>query len=506
MGILIKAVRSRRFLALLTLQACLPLAAADLNGIWKAHGSRPDGSPEDIYFVLHQDGAALTGKVVYPTRQLTIEKGTRSADRITFDARGRRESSVVESWSGEIAGSDLVLERASSKPAVKLTAHAAPANALDPAQKLPVPSPKDLSWNKLAQTPPMGWNSWNLFAGRVDDKTVREIADAMVRTGMRDAGYIYVNIDDTWQGERDAQGRIQPNHKFPDMAALAAYVHGKGMLIGLYSSPGPQTCAGYEGSYGHETQDVETYTQWGFDYLKYDWCSAGRIYQDADLRAVYQKMGEALAAAGRPIIFSLCEYGRGDVWTWGPKVGGNLWRTTGDIEDKYESMAKIGFGQSELAPYAGPGHWNDPDMLEVGNGGMSNEEYRTHMSLWAILAAPLLAGNDVRHMSQQTMDILLNKEVIAIDQDKLGHQGARRSKNGDLEIWTKELSGGDTAVGLFNRGSESAEIKLNWRDFAKTSKFKVRDTWKHEYVRVAGDNWTTSVPSHGVVLLRVKPQ
>ena len=370
--------------------------------------------------------------------------------------------------------------------------------------KLPLPALKELPPNPLVRKPPMGWNSWNKFADKIDDKAVREIADAMVRTGMADAGYRYINIDDTWQGDRDAKGRIRSNSRFPDMKALTDFVHDKKLLIGLYSSPGPKTCAGYEGSYGHELQDAETWEEWGFDYVKYDWCSAGKIYSDEEMRAAYQKMGEVLQTIARPMVFSLCQYGKAKVWEWGAKAGGNLWRTTEDIGDSWDSMSKIGFGQNDLAPYAGPGRWNDPDMLEVGNGGMTNEEYRTHFSLWAMLAAPLLAGNDLRHMSASTLEILTNKEVIAVDQDPLGKQGSRFSKEGEVETWTKPLDKNATAVALFNRGPEPASAVLRWSDFVKSEHPVVRDLWKHNFVKAAGsETWTTTIPSHGVVLLRI---
>jgi alpha-galactosidase len=274
----------------------------------------------------------------------------------------------------------------------------------------------------------MGWNSWNHFHRTIDDKIVRAQADAMVSSGMRDAGYIYVNIDDTWEGERDAQGNIQTNSKFPDMKALADYVHSKGLKLGIYSSPGAKTCAGYEGSLGHEQQDADTYAKWGIDYLKYDLCGLRTVLKTAPtpeaankmMVDAYIKMRDALHKTGRPIVYSLCQYGNDAVWRWGTEVGGNLWRTTGDINDHYDRMAEIGFSQAGLARFAGPGHWNDPDMLEVGNGGMNQEEYRQHMSLWAILAAPLLAGNDLTTMSPETVAMLTNREVIAIDQDRLG--------------------------------------------------------------------------------------
>jgi len=367
-----------------------------------------------------------------------------------------------------------------------------------------------LSWSSacfaadLAPTPPMGWNSWNKFAEKVDDQAVRGMADAVVSSGMKNAGYIYVNIDDTWEGQRDAQGNIQSNSKFPDMKALADYVHGKGLKIGIYSSPGPKTCAGYEGSYQHEEQDAKTWAAWGIDYLKYDWCSAGKVYKPSDMQAVYKKMSDALKATGRPIVYSLCQYGLQKVWEWGPSVGGNLWRTTGDIEDKWDSMAKIGFDrQVNLAKYAGPGHWNDPDMLEIGNGGMNPTEYRTHMSLWAMLAAPLLAGNDLRTMSAETREILTNKEVIAIDQDTLGQQGTRVSKEGAAEAWSRQLANGDLAVGLFNRSEGMTEVRALWEILGLKGKHKVRDLWHHTDLGAVRDYYSAEVPAHGVSLVRI---
>jgi len=349
----------------------------------------------------------------------------------------------------------------------------------------------------------MGWNSWNKFAGRVTAEDVRGMPDAMASNGMKAAGYVYINIDDTWEGSRDAQGNIQSNRKFPDMKALADYVHGKGLKLGIYSTPGPDTCAGYEGSYNHEVQDARTYAAWGIDYLKYDWCGARNLYKDDEMQAVYQKMGDALLASGRPIVYSLCQYGRADVWKWGPEVGGNAWRTTGDIRDTWASMSKIGFDQDRLAQYAKPGHWNDPDMLEIGNGGMSETEYRTHMSLWSILAAPLLAGNDLRQMPPGILEILTNAEAIAVNQDKEGKQGSRISKEGDREVWSRELSGGAVAVALFNRSDEPAKMNLTWKQLGVKRPSHVRDLWLHKDVSPAGEGYEATVPAHGVVLLRL---
>lgn len=363
----------------------------------------------------------------------------------------------------------------------------------------------------LAVTPPMGWNSWNHYRAKVDDATIRATADAMVTSGMRRAGYLYVNIDDTWEGQRDAQGNIQANSKFPDMKSLADYVHSKGLKLGIYSSPGAKTCAGYEGSLGHEEQDARTYAAWGIDYLKYDLCglrteikaapnpeAAHRIMLDA-----YEKMHKALLATGRPIVFSMCQYGDDAVWRWGTSVGGNLWRTTGDISDKYSRMAEIGFGQAGLAKYAGPGHWNDPDMLEVGNGGMKPDEYRTHMSLWAILAAPLLAGNDLTTMTPDTVALLTNPDVIAIDQDSLGKEGDRVSAEGPIEIWMRRLSGGGAAIGVFNRSSAAQTTTVDLRQLGFAASARVRNVWAGTPMPSIAKSYALTIPGHGVVLLRV---
>ncbi len=357
---------------------------------------------------------------------------------------------------------------------------------------------------QLAATPPMGWNSWNHFACKVSDAVVRVAADAIAGNGMKQAGYVYVNIDDCWQGKRDEKGVIQPNERFPDMKALADYVHSKGLKLGIYSSPGPKTCAKYEGSFGHEEQDAQQYAAWGMDYLKYDWCSAEKVYKRSEMQAAYTKMHAALERTGRPIVYSLCQYGMERVWEWGPSVGGNLWRTTGDISDNYESMSFIGFGQNGLEKYAGPGHWNDPDMLEVGNGKMTNDEYRTHMSLWCILAAPLLAGNDLSKMTKATLEILTNPEVIAVDQDPKGIQGHRISQVGPLEVWVKPLADGSQAAGLFNRGESVNPVTVKFSDIGVSGSAALRDLWAHKDLGSFQDHYTASVPKHGVVMVKVK--
>ena len=365
----------------------------------------------------------------------------------------------------------------------------------------------------LAPTPPMGWSTWNHFRHNISDATVRAQADALVSTGMRDAGYVYVNIDGGWEGYRDAAGVLHPNSNFPDMKALADYIHSRGLKFGLYTGPGPKTCAGAVASYGYEEQDAKMFAAWGVDYLKYDLCSFGEIMKqesggnelrsDAIMQAAYEKMHQDLLSTGRPIVFSMCQYGLGKVWTWGAQVGGNLWRTTGDIGDTYGSMTSIGFQQVGLSPYAGPGHWNDPDILEVGNGGMTTDEYRMHMSLWAILAAPLIAGNDLIKMTPETVSILMNKEVIAVDQDALGKQGDRAYATDGLEVWTKPLQGGAVAVGLFNRTSAPTSMTLRLADIGWQGRAAARNLWNHQDIGVLSQNYTVVVQRHGVVMLRI---
>lgn len=389
----------------------------------------------------------------------------------------------------------------------------------------------------LATTPPMGWSTWNHFHHDISDALIRAQADAIVSSGMRDAGYVYVNIDGGWEGYRDANGVLHPNKDFPDMKALGDYIHSKGLKFGMYTGPGPETCGGAPASYGHEEQDAKMFASWGVDFLKYDLCTFRKIMaqesgataqspapplsalgydqvmvQESDavidkgnsiMEAAYEKMHQALLATGRPIVFSMCQYGYAEVWKWGPKVGGNLWRTSGDINDNYDRVTENGFGEAGLSPYAGPGHWNDPDFLEVGNGKMTADESRTNFSLWAILAAPLIAGNDLAHMTAETRDILLNKEVIAVDQDSLGKQGDRAYQKGPLQVWTRTLSGGDLAVGLFNGIRSPARITLNLEEAGWHGPAQARDLWAHRDIGVLHGSYTVMVHGHGVVMLRL---
>ena len=368
--------------------------------------------------------------------------------------------------------------------------------------------------NGVARTPPMGWNSWNKFAcAGLNEKVVRDTADQMASNGMKDAGYQYVVIDDCWQVSRDKAGNIVPDAtKFPSgMKALADYIHSKGLKFGIYSDAGTMTCAKRPGSIGHEYQDAQQYADWGVDYLKEDWCST---LPGQNSESSYTLMRNALAATGRPIVFSICEWGSTKPWLWAGPVG-NLWRSTGDIQDCWSckkdwggnGVVEIIDQLNGLEGFAGPGHWNDPDMLEVGNGGMTKEEYRTHFSMWAIFSAPLLAGNDISNMSADTKEILLNKEVIAIDQDPSGIQGHRVKKTGSLEVWSKQLADGGRAVALLNRGTAPASITAEWQDvgYPATLPAKVRDLWTAKDQGKKTGSYTAEVPSHGVVLVTVKP-
>jgi len=370
----------------------------------------------------------------------------------------------------------------------------------------------------LALTPPMGWNTWNKFACNVSETLIKQAADAMVKSGMKDAGYQYIVIDDCWQVRRDSLGDIVADpQRFPGgIKAVADYVHSLGLKFGIYSDAGLKTCAGRPGGLGHEYQDALKYAEWGVDYLKYDWCNT----TTQDTKASYANMRAALDASGRPIVLSICEWGNHQPWLWGKEMGGNLWRSTGDIQDRWEGkkewnpgnccsygVVDIADAEADLYSYAGPGHWNDPDMLEVGNGGMTDTEYRSHFSLWAILAAPLMAGNDLGNMRPEIRDILTNKEVIAIDQDPLGRQGRRAWKDGDREVWSKELKDGSRAVILFNRGSAEQSVTANREAIGYPASLSaaVRDLWQHKDLGKFTGKFSATVPSHGVVMVTVRP-
>ncbi len=387
--------------------------------------------------------------------------------------------------------------------------------------------------SQIGLTPAMGWNSWNCFASAVSAERVRGAADAMVNSGLINHGWTYINIDDFWevhrdskdptlQGpQRDSKGRILPNPRFLDMKGLADYVHKKGLRIGLYSSPGPWTCGGCVGSWQHEEQDARQYGEWGFDYLKYDWCSYSQVtpgnwntYSRETLQKPYRVMRAALDKVPRDILYSLCQYGAGNVWEWGAEVGGNSWRTTGDIVDTWTSLSRIGFRQAGHEKFAGPGHFNDPDMLVMGRVGWGpqlhptrltpNEQY-THISLWCLLAAPLLIGCDMTQLDDFTLNLLTNDEVLEVDQDPLGRQAAPVSRDGQLEVWAKEREDGSKAVGLFNRGENEVSVTAKWFDLGLTGKHAVRDLWRQEDLGTFEKEFRASVPRHGVVLVKISP-
>lgn len=399
--------------------------------------------------------------------------------------------------------------------------------------------------NRICLTPPMGWNSWNCWACAVDDAKVRSSADAMVSSGLVDHGWTYINIDDCWEVKPDAKdsalagdprgkdGMINTNRKFPDMKALAGYVHGRGLKLGIYSGPGPVTCQGFTASYRFEEQDARSYAEWGIDYLKYDWCSYSQIAGDRSLPALrkpYELMRAALDKVPRDIVYSLCQYGMGNVWEWGNDVGGNCWRTTGDITDAWSSVSQIGFGQDGHEKFAGPGHWNDPDMLVVGLVGwgpelhlsrLTPDEQYTHISLWSLLAAPLLIGCDLGRLDEFSLNLLTNDEVIDINQDPLGAQARRIYRQDGNQVWVKDLEDGAKAVGLFYvddrdrkdpadwfswDARKKATIAFNSSDAGIAGRMRVRDVWRQTDLGVFDRRFETEVPYHGVVLLKVTPE
>ncbi len=437
---------------------------------------------------------------------------------MTFSAKNLPAGLTLNRTTGQITGSLA----APGSHTVTLTAE----NAKGKAQR---------EWrlevgDRIALTPPMGWNSWNCFAHAVSDEKIRQAADAMVGSGLINHGWTYINIDDFWQtkpgeksdqtlmGEaRDASGRILPNKRFPDMKALAGYVHSLGLKIGLYSSPGPTTCGGCVGSWQHELQDAQTYAEWGFDYLKYDWCSYSQVSGAAglkDLMRPYLLMSSALRAQKRDIVHSLCQYGMGNVSAWGDQAGGQCWRTTGDITDTWESMSKIADAQDGLELFAKPGNWNDPDMLIVGMVGwghlhptrLTPNEQVTHMSLWCLLCSPLLIGCDMTQLDAFTLSLLTNDEVLDVSQDPLGKQAARVQRTDTGEVWAKPMSDGSLAVGLVNRGFMTDKVAVDLKTLGLSGKQRVRDLWRQKDEGAVSDRYEAEVFGHGTKLIRLFPE
>jgi alpha-galactosidase len=461
--------------------------------------------------VIH--GPKITGAT--PGRPFLFSVGATGTAPLTYAAQNLPEGLKIDPATGIISGS--LAHDVTSKVALTVS------NALGKASR-------DLTIvggaNQLALTPPMGWNSWNVWASTVDEGKVRDAATELISTGLKAYGYQYVNIDDCWQGSRDAQGKIQPNKKFPDMKALCDDLHAKGFRAGIYSSPGPTTCGGYAGSYQHEAQDAQTYADWGFDYLKYDLCSYGQFIKDkteASVKPPYVKMSGPLVNSSRDIVYSLCEYGDGDVWKWGadPDVRGNLWRTHGDIDDVWTGSSAWGSdrgiydiirAQANLAPYAGPGHWNDPDMLMVGIVGFGHphpteltpNEQITHISMWCMMAAPFLIGCDLTKLDDFTKAILTNDEVLDIDQDSLGKAASRvvADDNG-TEVWARPLSDGTEAVALLNAMPFDQTITVRWPDIGLKGPQPVRDIWLHQDLGLVDQEYSVAVPAHGTVMLKI---
>jgi alpha-galactosidase len=455
----------------------------------------------------------ITGN--YPNTPFLFAVPTSGERPIVWTARGLPKGLVIDPSTGIITGN--VKEKGDYK--VKITAK----NRLGNSTKTLTISIGDM----LALTPPMGWNSWNTFTNRLSDALVRQTADSMVSTGMRDIGYQYINIDDFWQlVERDDEGNIQINkEKFPyGIKAVADYVHSRGLKLGIYSDAADLTCGGVAGSYGFEEQDAKAFADWGIDLLKYDYCGAPVEKDSAVLR--YAAMSKALGKTDRSIVYSVCEWGRREPWTWAASLGGHYWRTTWDIRNAWNlsrydaghnSVMQILDLNAPLADYAGPGRWNDPDMLIVGiytnewaevnmEGieGCNDEEFKTHMSLWCLMAAPLLCGNDIRNMNKATREILLNQEIIAINQDQLGKQAKRVRDDGDTEIFIKPMADKSWVIGLLNRSENDTKISVSWKELGLSGKWKVRDIWIHKDIGEFADNYTAEVPSHGCTVIRIR--
>lgn len=381
---------------------------------------------------------------------------------------------------------------------------------------------QDLPKPDLCRLPPMGWSSWNTFACNIDESLIREIADVMVEKGLLEAGYQYVNMDDCWHGERDADGFIQANaERFPNgIAPLADYVHSKGLKLGIYSDAGSETCGGKPGSQGYEYQDALQYARWGIDYLKYDWCNT----ENVNSKGAYALMAKALRQSGRDIVFSLCEWGDTRAYSWAQEIG-HLWRTTGDVNCCFDCELDFGGWKSlgvlqildknePLRRFAGPGHWNDPDMMEVGNGMTVNED-RAHFSMWCMMAAPLILGNDIRTMSKETEEIILNREMIAIDQDSLGVQGLRYRVESGLEYWLKPLQDGAWAFCILNRTLQDRTIQLDFASFnmydnlsghafrSASHTYSVRNVWSHKDEAASDKVRKVTIPAHDVVVYRL---
>jgi alpha-galactosidase len=458
-----------------------------------------------------------------PGKPFMFQIPASGAEPLAFAAKNLPAGLTLDAKTGLITGS----LKADGRTAVEITLSNAKGRATGTITIVGAPN-----GNALALTPPMGWNSWNAWGNTVNAERVRASADGMVASGLHRHGYTYINIDDVWEGgmepnpstgrgrnvagARDANGDPTTNANFPDMKGLVDHIHSLGLKAGIYSSPGPTTCQGLGATWQHEEQDARAYARWGFDYLKYDWCGYSQIAPMPtleDRQKPYRLMGEIVRKQSRDIIFSICQYGAGNVWEWGREVGGHLWRMTGDIRDEWPSMSGIGFQQTGREQYSGPGGWNDTDMLVVGMVGWSQgtrptnltpDEQITHMSLWALQAAPLLIGADLSKSDEWTTNILGNREVLAVNQDPLGKAAGRKMSDGWVEVWARPLEDGSMAVGLFNRGPEPATVSASFAELGLSGTLAVRDLWRHRDLGRVRDAYSTTVPAHGAVLVRIK--
>jgi alpha-galactosidase len=473
---------------------------------------------EEAPYILTPPGTAmprLNGPMLYgarPGRPFLFGVPVSGVRPITVSAKGLPEGLILDGASGVISGI--------APPRGEYNIHLTASNALGTATR-------DLTiviGDKLALTPPMGWNSWNCWGTVVDQEKVLASARAFTTKGLADHGWSYINIDDGWEikgdspePKRDSVGRIRVNEKFPSMRLLGDSIHVRGLKFGIYSSPGPQTCAGYTGTRDHELDDAHSYAEWGVDYLKYDWCSYDKFAKDtsrAELQKPYRAMRDALNKVPRDIVYSLCQYGMGNVWEWGAEVGGNSWRTTGDITDTWASMSGIGFSQVTNGPFAGPGHWNDPDMLVVGWVGwgpslhptnLTPDEQYTHISLWCLLSSPLLIGCDLERLDPFTLNLLTNDEVLAVNQDPLGRQAHPVVKTPTTQVWVKDLYDGGKAVGFFSLGDKTEEVELDLHTIGLGRNVRVRDLWRQVELGGIRGKLVSRVGSHGVMLFRITP-
>lgn len=465
------------------------------------------------------NGAKVFG--AHPGNPFLFKVAVTGVRPMTIIASGLPEGLSINSKTGVITGTTP----AKGEYLVKITAQ----NKIGKATR----TLKIVSGDLLALTPPLGWNSWNCWGLSVNQDRVKASADAMIKKGLIEHGWTYVNIDDGWEASsRTADSILLPNSKFPDMKALTDYIHSQGLKMGIYSSPGPKTCGGFLASYKNELQDAKTWAELGIDYIKYDWCSYGWIAPNPNLEELqkpYIVMRNALDQCNRDIIFSLCQYGMGNVWEWGAKIGGNTWRTTGDIGDSWDSMSGIGFSQTQDPKYTGPGHWNDPDMLVIGKVGWGNphnthltpNEQYTHISMWSLLASPLLIGCDMSQLDAFTLNLLCNDEVLAVNQDPLGIKASRVKKANGVEIWMRPLEDHSYAVGVFYNGKESGDptTLINWNNGSKNiktvkvllsdlklkGKYQVRDLWRQKDTGITNQSKTVEIPYHGVAFLKFSP-